>query len=592
MATYEVKDEQTGKTVTFDWNDPTPPTDTDMVAVFAEAHRQSKPQIGPDYSNLTADMSETQKLLAGVGKGMTDLYAGAKQRGMELGNATGIVPDASLKSYSEQIAQNKAIDAPLMDTTAGMVGNFVGGTAPLIPIPGGVGGGLLRRAGTSTLTGGLTGALQPTTEQDSTFQNIAIGGATGGVASGVLSGLGKAYNTLADKLPANFIEALSKKYGIRTTLGEATGNPHIQRAETWLERIPLIGLKGFRESQHQEADTAAKSLLGKYIFDPTAPDIMKTNRAYAGSFFDRLSEKAGEIKVQKIQPTETRNAAIDVLDRYPDIFKKFQDTKREKIIGNIIDDTAPSKDPYAVLSSLYGVPSTGGQPTTITFKEAWELRDGLGQMINQAKKKLNAGDVDKTQYAELSRLYASINNDIDKWGASIKRPDIREAITVANDSYKKYVVKYDIIQRAYDKASGVSSAKEMFSPKTFSTELKKIVYKDKAFGSFAPTEIDELTGLANILQVVKRAGQYMENPPTGDRWGIPLLGMGTTALSPKAAITAGSVVGITRFLTGTEPGKRLAMSASRIEPTNPNMKVIIKMVYNQLPKMTASIATE
>jgi hypothetical protein len=217
----------------------------------------------------------------------------------------------------------------------------------------------------------------------------------------------------------------------------------------------------------------------------------------------------------------------------------------------------------------------------------WTLRGGLGEMVGQAKKQLASGQLDRTTYSELSRLYGAVNRDIEKWADSLGRGDVKGAIKTANDAYKTYVVKHDLIQKAYDKAVGTVGAGEMFSPKKFSTELKKIAYKDKQIGLFKPDEIQHMTGLANVLQVVKRAGQYAENPPTGNRWGLPILVAATAPFSWKAAIAETGVASFARILTGTEIGKKLAMSASKVEPNSPAMGKIVKTVYNLIPKAAA-----
>ena len=142
----------------------------------------------------------------------------------------------------------------------------------------------------------------------------------------------------------------------------------------------------------------------------------------------------------------------------------------------------------------------------------------------------------------------------------------------------------------------------MFSPKTFSTELKKLAsdpnYKRNV--KWSDQEIEQMTGLANILQIAKRGGQYMENPPTGNRWGPLTIGGGIGGAGYAAAGVAGGMealgttaltVGATRFLTTTAMGKRLAMAASKIEPTNPLMNKIVQQVMNQAPKFASTGVT-
>lgn len=110
------------------------------------------------------DMSTGERFLAGVGKAFTDLGRGAGQ----------LVGAVSRKD----VAEARKLDAPLMGTTAGAVGNIAGNVAMLAPsamIP-----------GANTIAGGAaigaaTGLLQPSTSTMETASNVGLGGAAGAV---------------------------------------------------------------------------------------------------------------------------------------------------------------------------------------------------------------------------------------------------------------------------------------------------------------------------------------------------------------------------------------------------------------------------
>lgn len=572
MAEFTVKDNKTGKTVRFQWNGETDPTDSDIEAVFSAARGFTTPEA--ELSKDIKGMSGTEKFLVGVGKGMTDAYTGVKQRLSEAGYAAGLVPQSVLNKQNQQVESDRAIMGQLKQgSLAAKTGEFVGKMAPYLTVPGGVAGGFGARLGTAALQGGALGTLEPTTADESVAANAGLGALTGAGGSAVLSGAGKLVNAATAKT--------GKPFGIRQTLGEAADNPIIRKAETWLEGVPIVGLKGYRKAQQEEAQGAAREFLSKYIADPTSPDVFATNRQYASSIFEKLKAMVGKIEDQTVSPTETRNAAQSLLGRYPDIFKRFQDTQREGLIESIVRDTGAITQGYNRLRVGAMAPLS---PKPISFDEMWTLRSGLGEMVGQAKKQLASGQLDRTTYAELSRLYGAANRDIEKWAGSISRRDVGATIRAANDAYKTYVVKHDLIQKAYDKAIGTVGAGEMFSPKKFSTELKKIAYKDKQIGLFKPDEIQHMTGLANVLQVVKRAGQYAENPPTGNRWGLPVI---LSELGGAKSILAVPYVAVARFMSGTEIGKKLAMSASKVEPNSHAMGKIVKTVYNLIPKAAA-----
>lgn len=110
----------------------------------------------------TEGMSTSELFLAGVGKGMTDIGRGIGQR-------LGMVSE-------EDVARSRQLDQPLMETTAGTVGNVAGGVAAALPatlIP-----GVNTYAGAAALGAGL-GALQPTVEGESPITNAVIGAPLG-----------------------------------------------------------------------------------------------------------------------------------------------------------------------------------------------------------------------------------------------------------------------------------------------------------------------------------------------------------------------------------------------------------------------------
>lgn len=109
------------------------------------------------------------RFLSGVGKGMSDLVLGARQL---FGNAS-----------QSEVDDVKRRDAPLMDTTAGSVGNIAGKVA--VGIPAALVPGANTLAG-AAIIGGTQGVLEPTATGESTLKNVALGAGAG--AGGVLAG--------------------------------------------------------------------------------------------------------------------------------------------------------------------------------------------------------------------------------------------------------------------------------------------------------------------------------------------------------------------------------------------------------------------
>jgi hypothetical protein len=161
--------------------------DADAARQLAAALRSmQRTQPAADYSP-TSGMSSFQRAAAGAGKFLSDLKIGGPQALAEsfLKSAPGQFSGAEelfgpqIREYFRaQADEKKATDAPLMETTAGKVGNIGGGvafTAPLAMVP-----GANTYTGAALIGGGL-GAAQPVGTGDSRELNTALG-AAGGVA--------------------------------------------------------------------------------------------------------------------------------------------------------------------------------------------------------------------------------------------------------------------------------------------------------------------------------------------------------------------------------------------------------------------------
>lgn len=105
--------------------------------------------IAPKY-DPTEGMSTSEKFLAGIGKAMTDAGRG-------VGQMVGLVSQ-------DEINEAKALDKPLMNTTAGTVGNVVGNIATLAPTMLVPGANTVR--GAALINGLAGGVLTPGSVED------------------------------------------------------------------------------------------------------------------------------------------------------------------------------------------------------------------------------------------------------------------------------------------------------------------------------------------------------------------------------------------------------------------------------------------
>ena len=553
---------------------------------------------GYKFDGGAESMSGMQKFMTGMGAGFENAGLGVMQRVLEGGEAirSGLGMESNqqnLDRINQKIVENRRVMEPLKDSGAASAGEFVGNAAPYVAIPGGVTGGVLRRAGTAALSGGTVGALQPTVEGESAGHNALVGAALGSTISGGMSGAAKLTNAISGNVPITDPMVLAKKHGISITIGEATNNPLWKKAETWLETVPFIGLKSFREKQNAESQQAAKGFFARYVHDPSLTNTasMKlSNDAYLDNLYGIVKKEIKTLPSGEV-PT-VKKATGEMLERYPSVFESIQDTHIKRILQDVSGDVADKTVDTGLLNAQGGTIKRLEIPK-FTAEELWELRKGLGKEIGDAKT--------DTARGVLNRIYSAVSDDMDTVLSQNNSPAVT-AFRNANESFKQYSVKFDALREAYDKAAGTTKGGEMFSPKVFSTALKNLAndpnYKRNV--KWSPQEIDEMTGLANILQVAKRGGQFMENPPTGNRWGPLAIGSGIggaglaaggVVAMGQAVVGTAAVVGATRFLTTTTAGRRLALAASKVEPQSALMRTIVNQVMNQAPKFAATGAT-
>jgi hypothetical protein len=103
---YTVRNDN-GMEVTFQWNDPNPPTDADMDAIFAEAKR-SKPGM------VESALRTTGAVLGGIPAGITSGYFGLYDLGKNLVQGKGI--DEALRSANEAVETTGSVPAQLLNT--------------------------------------------------------------------------------------------------------------------------------------------------------------------------------------------------------------------------------------------------------------------------------------------------------------------------------------------------------------------------------------------------------------------------------------------------------------------------------------------
>src|SRR4030042_2659420 len=106
MPQYTVKDNETGKTITFDWQGQSPPTDADMEQVFSEAKGMQKPSASPLFQNIVSMIKDlprnTVNLLPEIAATAGGITGAMLPPGNIPGGIAGAILGGSIGSHGKQ----------------------------------------------------------------------------------------------------------------------------------------------------------------------------------------------------------------------------------------------------------------------------------------------------------------------------------------------------------------------------------------------------------------------------------------------------------------------------------------------------------
>lgn len=255
-----------------------------MESHFAKPAKPNQPAIGLDP---TADMTGLDKFRSGMGKAFVDVGRGA-------GQLFGMGDKAD-------IDEARRLDAPLMDTGAGLAGNIAGNVAAY--------GSLAVVPGANTIAGGaalgaLTGAAQPVGEGDSRLANAAIGGMAGVVVPTAI----KAGKTIKAAVIDPFTDKGAQRIAgglLNRTAGNSTAAA--QRMASVKGATP-----GFNPTAAQSADDAGIAALERATRAANPGAFDDVERAQRQALADAVRGVAGD-PVKREAAVAARESAVKPL---------------------------------------------------------------------------------------------------------------------------------------------------------------------------------------------------------------------------------------------------------------------------------------
>jgi precorrin-6B methylase 1 len=304
----------------------------------------------------TEGMSTTEKVLAGIGKAMTDTARGA-------GQMVGLVS-------RDDVAESRRLDKPLMNTTGGTVGNVIGNVAinaPLAFVP-----------GANTIAGGAaigaaSGLMQPSISSAETAQNMALGGIAGGAVPAAIRGfqiaksaidpfsesgrnliIGRALNRAAGNQSAEAAQAListqSAVPGVQYTAAEAANNPGIAALQRTATAIDPIAMNQAAARQAVNNTARVDMLEGIAGTHGARSKAVTARQDVAGDLYDKA--RSAPIDPAALTPEAQSNIA-SFMQRIPDSMIE-RAKKLAKMSGINMDNETSTQGMHWVKKALDG----------------------------------------------------------------------------------------------------------------------------------------------------------------------------------------------------------------------------------------------
>lgn len=279
---------------------------------------------------LQDSMSPLEAGLAGAGKTVADVGRGA-------GQWLGLVS-------RDDVAESRKLDAPLMETTAGKVGNFAGNVAMVAPtamIP-----------GASTIpgaaaVGAVAGALQPSVSGMETALNIGLGGVGGAAGQKVANVAGK---YVAGKAAA---QATQKATAAKQAMDAGYVIPPADLDNRFVTQA-VSGLSGkIKTAQEASAknqgvtNTLARKELGLPSGAPLDVGALESIRKTAGQAYEAVGATG------TVQPGAAYDAALDrIIAPFQKAAAGFPNAKPNPVVAEIESLRSQAFDAAAAVEKI------------------------------------------------------------------------------------------------------------------------------------------------------------------------------------------------------------------------------------------------
>ena len=368
---------------------------------------------------------------------------------------------------------------------------------------------------------------------------------------------------------------------------------------TVTDQVPVVGTGGGRSAQQMAINKSTQKLADKYFIDDDVPELVQKGlqgrltslRKTAGKLYDKVS------------------AMVDPRGRVPS--DKFDDAILAKMEKNERMGTAGSPEVAKILDKYASAPRGD-------FSLMRELRSQLGAEISDFYK--GGSPIGEKGVGALQAVKNALEADMGKF-ADDAGPAARAAWIKANSFYAKGVVPFKkaglrqlvdtdepakawryLISQPAGKARAVKMYKALdpqgratvrsgliedaiehaTTPKGDISPAKFAQYMERHSNAvnkfFQGDDLAEIKGYQNLMRHVERAGQYAENPPTGNRIVTGVLAGGAAFVDLPILIKAMTLTAGIKGLYQTNAGRNALLAASKMKPGSEAMVKLSKYI--------------
>lgn len=589
-----------------------------------------------------------------VGGGFNQLLSGAKDYGSELINntfGTNLKTNRQDDVTEETKAVDRAYENSRKKSGENGTDwwRVAGNVAAWLPTGAlGTGKTVLGTAAKSSGLGAVIGGSEFAEKGEQRAKNAAIGavgGGLGGVAGKGLERLvGKAVNVKKGNYNPEVKEVLDQgaKHNVRVSAGDATRNPTISKTEVLMEQIPVVGTAGFRDAQQGEAKAAASKVVDALQQKLSNVDYKSLNKIQAAAsngdknairilgVVNAAGDDAGKIlqASAEIKNWRGQQVASQMFDRVNQIAGQNKVTPNQTIqaIDDVITGDSKVVPNTDLLKEIGGIQQKLTDPTINTsFREMQAARSRLGELVDEwgrqgkstsALTKIrtaidgdladfanNSGNQSLIrEYKRANLFYKQLQEGKDKALANSMRSQTPDEIynqfmkvgkgdRAANfykslDQKGQAALRYEMANQALNKATNESTG--TFSPAKFALEFERMNAPYSHI--FTGNHKAEMDGFVKLMRHIERAGQFAENPPTGNRL-VPLLIGGAAAVNLPLAAKAVSASAIAKVLFTTNAGKRILLASKDLPPNSQKLVNLLKQAQ-QLATVAGATSTQ